>query len=211
MKKQLPPPLTNNSTTEKLKDFPSEIYDTSYESGGYQGGYHKHYTQVHYYPSWRQAINYMYLLDRSVSILEIACGVGQFANMLFDNGFTNYIGFDFSAKGIERAKATNPKYADRFFVSDAFKTDLLNKDYDLVICFEALEHIQDDLGLIKRIKKGTKVLMSVPNFPDTYHVRYFKTAQEVYDRYKEVINIFAIQISRMSPATLLYYIVGEKN
>ena len=65
--------------------------------------------------------------------------------MLFDNGYSNYIGFDFSAEAIMLAKKNNPQYADRFFVDDAFETELLKKPYDLVLYFEALVFHPDSI------------------------------------------------------------------
>lgn len=150
------------------------------------------------------------MLDRNTKILEIACGVGQFANMLFDAGFTNYQGFDFAAEGIKIAKERNPLHQEKFFVADAFEAPEVAEQHDLVICFEMLEHINKDLELLRRIPSGTKVLLSVPNFDDPYHVRYFTSEKEVYERYKEVINIFDIGRSTINPVNCLYYSVGEK-
>ncbi len=172
--------------------------------------YHLHYTQSNYYSSWQTAIRYLYLLDRNTSILEIGCGSGQFASMLFDNGFYNYTGFDFSNDGIALAKKNNPENEDKFFVDDAFTTSLLDKNYDLVICFEVLEHLRKDLELLDRIPCGTKVLLSVPNFNDPNHVRYFNSIDEVKERYEQCINIYDIQVSIIHEPYRLYYILGEK-
>ena len=79
-----------------------------------------------------------------------------------------------------------------------------------MICFEVLEHIQDDLGVLNRIPRGTKLLLSVPNFDDPYHVRYFSSEKEVYERYKGVMNIFDIGCCNLNNVNCLYYIVGEK-
>jgi len=117
-------------------------------------------------------MTYIQKLDPSTKILEVGCGVGQFANMLFDQGFTNYTGFDFSEEAVKWAKQTNAPYADRFFTADAFETELITKQYDLVICFEVLEHLWKDLELLERIPSGTPLLLSLPNFDDPYHVQH---------------------------------------
>lgn len=155
-------------------------------------------------------MSYLTPLKRDVSILEIGCGAGQFANMLFDNGFTNYIGFDYAAEGVALARKNNPKRASQFFVADAFQTELMEKDYDLVICFEVLEHVQNDLTLLQRIQPGTQMLLSVPNFNDPYHVRYFKNEDEVRERYGKVMRISKVSVSMLSKTNCLYYIWGEK-
>ena len=189
----------------------SSLYDNSYKTGGPGGNYYKNYTQSFYYPSWKHAMSYLSAMDRNVSILEIACGPGQFANMLFDYGFLDYTGFDYAAEGIALAKKNTPKWEQRFFVADAFQTELLQHKYDLVICFEALEHIQKDLELLQRISPGTKLLLSVPNFDDPYHVRYFRSEEDVRERYGKVMRISNISKSMLTEANCLYYIWGEKS
>lgn len=163
-----------------------------------------------YYLSWKSAMTYIQKLDPSTKILEVGCGVGQFANMLFDQGFTNYTGFDFSEEAVKWAKQTNAPYADRFFTADAFETELITKQYDLVICFEVLEHLWKDLELLERIPSGTPLLLSLPNFDDPYHVRYFQSEDEVRQRYRQVMRIADIKTTILDVYSWLYYIWGEK-
>lgn len=200
-----------NPSASSVLEIRSEVYDALYQCGGAGGSYHKHYTQSINYSEWKEVMSFLYLLDRSTKILEIGCGPGQFANMLFDYGFLNYIGFDYSTEGIALAKKSNPNHAEQFFVADGFQTDLMLEEYDLVICFEVLEHIQRDLELLQRIRSGTKMLLSVPNFDDPNHVRFFHSAEEVRARYQNVMRIFNIHISKLEGSpNCLYYIVGEK-
>lgn len=199
-----------NAPKVQLLEISSSLYNDSYKSGGSAGNYHRHYKQSFYYPSWQQAMSYLLPLNRDTSILEIGCGPGQFANMLFDNGFTNYIGFDYAAEGVALAKQNNPERANQFVVGDAFQTELMEKEYGLVICFEVLEHVQNDLTLLQRIRPGTRVLLSVPNFNDPYHVRYFKNKDEVWERYSQVVRISDISVSMLTQTNCLYYIWGEK-
>ena len=199
-----------NAPKVQLLEISSSLYNDSYKSGGSAGNYHRHYKQSFYYPSWQKAMSYLSPLERDISILEIGCGAGQFANMLFDNGFTNYVGFDYAAEGVALAKQNNPERAGQFVVGDAFQTGLMEKEYGLVICFEVLEHVQNDLELLQRIRPGTQMLLSVPNFNDPYHVRYFKNKDEVWERYSQVVRISDISVSMLTQTNCLYYIWGEK-
>lgn len=192
-------------------DFSSQYYDEGYSSGGAGQVYHKHYSQSFYYSCWQQAMRYLYLQDRDISILEVGCGAGQFANMLFDNGFHNYQGLDYAKEGIKLCKSNNPQYADRFFVADAFQTPILEEKHDLVIMFEILEHIQEDIRLLSRLPHNTKVLLSVPNFMDPLHVRCFTSEESVQQHYGAVIEIYDIQkVSIQQSQNALYYIVGHR-
>lgn len=199
-----------NAPPARFLEISNSLYNDSYKSGGSGGNYHRHYKSSFYYPSWQKAMLYLNALERDVSILEIGCGAGQFANMLFDNGFTNYIGFDYAAEGVALAKQNNPERAGQFVVGDAFQTELMEKDYGLVICFEVLEHVQNDLTLLQRIRPGTRMLLSVPNFNDPYHVRYFKSEDEVRERYGQVVRISDISVSMLTQTNCLYYVWGEK-
>lgn len=194
----------------RFLELSDSLYNDAYKSGGGIGNYHRHYKQSFYYPSWQKAMSYLSALKRDFSILEIGCGAGQFANMLFDNGFTNYIGFDYAAEGVALAKRNNPERAGQFVVGDAFQTELMEKEYGLVICFEVLEHVQNDLALLQRIRPGTRMLLSVPNFDDPYHVRHFKSKDEVWERYSQVVRISDISVSMLTQTNCLYYIWGEK-
>ena len=198
------------SGSTEITEIPNEIYDAAYKSGGVGGNYHKHYSQSRYYPAWKEAMDLLRNVDRTIPVLEIGCGPGQFANMLFDNGFTNYMGFDYSSEAVSLAKKNNPEQADRFFVADGFQTELMERQYGLVICFEVLEHIRKDLELLQRIRPGTQMLLSVPNFNDPYHVRYFCNTEEVRERYRKVMRISDIRTSKIHGANCLYYVLGEK-
>lgn len=189
---------------------PAAVYNDLFENGPEDGQYQVHYSRNIDYIAWQSAIKYLMLLNRSVSILEIGCGPGQFANMLFDYGFSDYTGFDFSQAAVNMAKKVNPAHADRFFVQDAFQTDLLERQFDLVICFEVLEHLEADLEMLSRIRPGTKMLLSVPNTDNPTHVRFFPSSGAVRERYQNVMKIFDIWVVGQTMNGCLFYVAGEK-
>lgn len=57
---------------------------------------------------------------------------------------------------------------------------LENKKYDIVLCTEVLEHLDDPVDVIKKIKRLSKrfVLISVPNEPFFSVMRFFIPAKE---------------------------------
>jgi 2-polyprenyl-3-methyl-5-hydroxy-6-metoxy-1,4-benzoquinol methylase len=171
------------------REYKSDYYDSVYSTGGWNNTYFKSYKDIEYFYAWLKAIYMLESKDRNVSILDIGCGPGQFAQMLFDRGFKNYIGFDFSNQAISMAKERNQSMADRFFEANAFETELVKLDVDVYTCFEVLEHINDDLKLISRLSPGKELLASVPNYDSKGHVRHFAGIIEVYTRYSQVIDI----------------------
>jgi SAM-dependent methyltransferase len=166
----------------------ADWYDESFES---DDEYSAHYTRSTYYPSWTVIVDRI-RAHGSQSVLEIACGPGQLACALLDSGLiSHYVGFDFSPKRVEGARRACPAY--RFEVADAFQTSLFSEErYDTVVSTEFLEHIEDDLGVLKRIRRGTHFVGTVPNYPYVSHVRHFLDVAEVHARYGALIASLSI-------------------
>ena len=178
--------------------------------GGFLKQYHKHYTKRLDYDLWKQSLTWIKEIDNP-NVFEIACGCGQFANMLFDNSIRAYAGIDFSNIAISMAKENNKEHADLFYVGNVLKSERLDAYYNIVIMFEALEHIECDLDLLNRIKKNSTLILSVPNFPSESHVRYFESKEDIVKRYGSIMDIKVIHefpIGRMG--NLIYLIKGKK-
>lgn len=185
----------------------ADWYDKSFEEGA---TYSRHYTKSDHYPIWTV------LIDRvrkcgPAKVLEIACGTGQLARALQDHGFlSDYCGLDFSPKRIEHARIQNADL--RFEIADVFETDLLETfSYNTVITTEFLEHVERDLDVIGRIRAGTTILATVPNYPWTSHVRHFDTAEQVMERYSPLISgLDVFPILRLESNKIIYVMEGKK-
>lgn len=137
-----------------------------------------------YLPVWEAIAD---RIDAAARVLEIGCGTAQLASLLVDRGLRHYRGFDFSEYAIELARKRLTGF--ELEVADARTTDLLSEaTYDTAICTEVLEHLDDDVALLTRIRPGTRVLASVPNFHATSHLRFFTDEAEVADRYRPVLR-----------------------
>lgn len=114
--------------------------------------------------------NYLYRkmaseLPMKSSFLDIGCGNGVFLNYLMELGFAGEA-IDISQEAIDFAKKQlkNPE-AIKIKLIDLFKYKPAQK-YDVVFCFETLEHIGKDKEAIKKIfnllKPGGYFVSSVP-------------------------------------------------
>lgn len=160
------------------REEPADWYDRAYASSG---SYHEPYFRSCYYFSWCVIADRI-LRDNACGLLEIGCGPGQFAAMLRDQGFRRYVGLDFSPTAIEMARRNAPEF--EFVVGDARTSDVYDRvEHDTIVCTEVLEHIEDDLLVVSRFGAGKRCLCTVPNFPYVSHVRHFKDAEQVRDRY----------------------------
>lgn len=153
--------------------------------------YSMHYSKINPFilKLFSTAIKWMKDLKVTGQICEIGCGSGQFANMLFDNNFNNYLGIDFSHEAIKIAKRNVEKHKDRFICEDIFDY-FTNKipQADIFVTFEVLEHINKDIELLNLLPKGKFILFSVPNFRSFNHLRIYNDIEAIKDRYR-MINI----------------------
>jgi 2-polyprenyl-3-methyl-5-hydroxy-6-metoxy-1,4-benzoquinol methylase len=160
--------------------------------------YQTHYTGIGYYGLWKELIKH---LDKKERIIELACGVGQLAHMLHDKGYDYRGGYDFSEKAIDEARKRSPL---PFYLKDLLSADIkeLTNKCDVVIMCEFLEHIEDDIELIKKINK--KMIITLPDFDGTSHVRHFVTKDQVLDRYSPYL-----EIDYLEKFTNHYLIIGR--
>jgi len=175
----------------------SQDYDLIYRDSD---KYNCHYSISVYYPLWRSALKYI-----SGTVAELGCGTGQFAHLLRSFKDVEYTGYDFSDEAILKAKKRNPKLT--FINEDITKLNL--KGYDVIVAFEFLEHIKDDIELTDKFSKGQKIVFSLPSFMARLHYRCFESEQEIKERYKnlDILNIETFKFIRnKAKETNTYYL-----
>ncbi|MEK6237106.1 MAG: class I SAM-dependent methyltransferase [Planctomycetales bacterium] len=166
--------------------------------------YRKHYTESMYYFMWTVVADRL-LPYREEAVLDLGCGPGQFGSLLHDKGFQNYCGLDFSPQCVELARRQCPTFD--FVVADILQTDLLEtRDYDCVVSMEFLEHVEEDLEVLERVKPGTRTLGTVPDFPYPSHVRHFTSAEEVESRYGALFSSFRVDDFPKSAEGPVFYL-----
>lgn len=163
----------------------SEYYNDFYE---YSEEYRKPYWLSIYYSLWIKVLGELGTIPDPV-ILEVGCGSGQFANMLYDNGYQDYNGFDFSESAVNIAKEVTKQ---NFHVLDALNPNTYKFDFNVVILLEVMEHTED-IKILSFIPIGKSIIFTVPDFDFESHLRYFKDIEEVTERYKDYIDIFHIE------------------
>lgn len=92
---------------------------------------------------WRSVIVARYILGDSV--LDLACGIGQLANMIGD---CQYLGVDFSHIQIELAKKRNENPNASFALQNLTR-DWHCEKFDTVVLGEIVEHMEDPWPLVQ--------------------------------------------------------------
>jgi trans-aconitate methyltransferase len=179
--------LFRNQGSEPTGDRSADWYDAAYEKSD---EYQRPYYASRYYPVW-SVIADRVRQSGARNVLEIGCGSGQLAGYLTENlDLSSFTGVDFSPKAIEAATQIAPKAT--FVVADALAPATYERETDLIICTEVLEHIEEDLRVIDLFPAKVRCLCSVPDFPYPSHVRHFTSADEVRDRYGAAFESFDV-------------------
>lgn len=180
----------------------AEWYDTVYRESD---AYRRHYTQAPDYFLWCVVADRLQRLGTR-RVLDLGCGAGQVAALLFDRGLPAYLGVDFSPQAIEQARQVCPGYA--FRVADVMSSDVLaSESYDTLLALEFLEHLENDLQVIEQLRPGVRLLASLPNFPYPSHVRHFSSAEAVRLRYQAYFDQFQVDVFTADAAGHQYFLI----
>ena len=156
---------------------PEQFYDRIYSGD---------YPESAYDFLFSQTIKYIEMIGAR-KILDVCCGTGRMAELLLtekSSQIYDYVGFDFSEEAI--IKAQNKQLNASFLIGNAYDDQFYAERVDVVLVLEALEHL-DDFRVLNKIKSGTYIIGSVPNFDFAGHVRTY-TKDSVVERYKDIID-----------------------
>ncbi len=107
---------------------------------------------------------------KGLAVLDIACGVGYAAPMFLAAGASSYDGVDVNAEVVAFAGREYGAANACFHVGD-ISTFWRGHTYDLITCFETIEHVPDYRSALSNLfallKAGGTLLISSPNRPIT--------------------------------------------
>jgi ubiquinone/menaquinone biosynthesis C-methylase UbiE len=96
---------------------------------------------------------YLELAGKGNKIIELGCGLSPFLNKARKN-FKECAGLDFSTKTIIEARNRFPKV--EYIYGDCTKTNFKDKEFDVSVAGELIEHLEDPQKLIDEMKRITK-------------------------------------------------------
>lgn len=126
--------------------------------------------------------------SKDETIVDIGCGTGRFAKLLYDKGYRKYLGIDFSKGMLEEAKRYNPSFT--FIEGNVYDEAIVRmlQKYHVFVLLEVLEHIEKDKAFLSSLPQGSDMVISVPNYDSRAHVRHFKHIDEVIERYDGILD-----------------------
>lgn len=133
-------------------------------------------------------VRYEMVLEKAKNakrILDIACGIGYGCYMLSESSpNSKIIGVDISEDTISFAK-THYKKENVSYICGSIDDIKDEEEFDLITCFETIEHIADDRDFLDKIakllKNGGTLFLSTPNEEiisvnqgNHFHYRHYK-------------------------------------
>ncbi len=100
------------------------------------------------------------------SILDVGCGEGFTLEKLYQNKVGKILeGIDYSSTAVKLGKKQNKKLVLK--QGDIYELPYKANSFDIVLCMEVLEHLEDPEKALKELKRVSKkyILLSVPNEP----------------------------------------------
>lgn len=153
------------------------------------------------------------------TILDVGCGEGSLLRMLKDKG-NDVFGIDVSESGQRFCIAKGIECAVIDISSDKFP--LKDNAFDIVLCLETLEHIENPHHCIWEIKRVLKengiFIVSIPNpkilhpyiYPGLFDVKNFKEFLRLNSF--EIIKVKGWgQASSRRAAGMLHYLIRKRN
>ena len=105
--------------------------------------------------------------DREIKILDAGCGEGHLLEKISERGYNNLFGVDVTDVALESAAKRVPKA--ELSLQDISKFSFEDKSFDIVVCTEVIEHVEnynEVLTELKRILKDDGLLiLTFPNEP----------------------------------------------
>jgi SAM-dependent methyltransferase len=106
-------------------------------------------------------------LARGRAVLDAGCGVGWGSVVLSDAGATSVTGVDINPDALASARERAGDRDAEFQQADLQALPFDDEAFDLVVCFEAIEHVDDPSraldGLARVLSPGGQLVISSPN------------------------------------------------
>jgi 2-polyprenyl-3-methyl-5-hydroxy-6-metoxy-1,4-benzoquinol methylase len=100
-----------------------------------------------------------------MQVLDVACGLGDWAGHFLSRGAAGISGIDLSTKAIDACRSSYPQ--GDFRVGEAESLPFADDSFDIVTCMGSLEHFVDKSAALREMirvaRPGARFILLVPN------------------------------------------------
>lgn len=132
------------------------------------------------------------MIEPNEDVVDLGCGTGRFLELLRVRGHhAPLMGVDWSAAALKEAAGyVQPRGKIAFRHQDLreWQPEPDRAGNTVYVCSEVLEHLADDLGLVRQVPPGHRLLFTVPNFDSESHVRTFRRVGDLWERYAGLLQ-----------------------
>jgi len=133
-------------------------------------------------------------LGKREKILQLGCRTGNLARILLYSNYNYVRGVETTSELISLAQQSmSTRHRSKFIKGFFDEEKTYDIEYDTVICAEVFEYHDCDIKILKSVKKGAKIIFTVPGFPNEVFSRYFLSEKSIKSRYKDLIDILEIR------------------
>lgn len=142
-------------------------------------------------------------------VLDISCGTGYGSRILCDSGATKVVGVDISSETVDFAQTHYQIMGLEFKVGNILDINFSKNYFDVVTCFETIEHVQNQEKAFTELHRVLKpkglLIISSPNrkltspgksindHPDNpFHTKEYSTGEfiSVLENYFEILGVY---------------------
>jgi len=142
-------------------------------------------------------------------VLDLSCGTGYGSRILYDSGAKKVVGVDISSETINFAYAKYKVNGLEFKVGNVLNIDFPENYFDVITCFETIEHVQNQKKALMELRRILKpmglLIISSPNRKLTspgksindrpnnpFHKKEYSTGEFILalDRYFKILEVY---------------------
>jgi 2-polyprenyl-3-methyl-5-hydroxy-6-metoxy-1,4-benzoquinol methylase len=157
------------------RPIPQETWDRQYREGTW-----KNLDSIDQFAHYMVITGYVYYLFESPKILDVGCGQGRLAELLALSSFKSYLGIDFSAEAIRRARLREENHV-RFRVADLNEWSPSGR-FSVIIFCESLNYAIHPISTLLRfahaLEKSGVIIVSL--YRHRNHGRIWRNAERYF-------------------------------